>query len=175
MSWTIESVRLADVAPAAVFALYADPSTWHRWGHNATWARADGPLAEGGVVDVRANYGTVYHCRIRRLVPDRALELLVRPAGLTIVNVYEVQPDPAGSRIRHAFEVSGPIATPARWFLARIYRRQLDHEVTAVARMAKDPNDPRLRRGQPDAVSAPERAWHRAGRLLRGGRPEQRR
>jgi hypothetical protein len=66
VSWTIESVREADVEPAAVFALYADPATWSRWGHNARWARADGPLVEGGTVDVRAGYGSVYHCLIRR-------------------------------------------------------------------------------------------------------------
>ena len=173
MGWTIENVQEADVEPAAVFALYADPGTWHRWGHNATWARSDGPVREGGAVDVRANYGTVYHCLVRRLVPDRALELVVRPAGLTIINVYEVEPTARGSRIRHAFEVSGPIATPARLFLARIYRRQLEDEVTAVARMAKDPDDPRLRRGDPSPVSPPERAWHRAGKAVRGGREEQ--
>ncbi|MGH2477034.1 MAG: SRPBCC family protein [Candidatus Limnocylindrales bacterium] len=31
----IESVRDAVVAPADVFRLYADPSTWSEWGHNA--------------------------------------------------------------------------------------------------------------------------------------------
>ena len=92
MSWTIESVREAPVDPAAVFALYADPATWSRWGHNATWAQADGPLVQGGMVDVRANYRTVYHCLIRRLEPGRALELVVHPALMTIVNVYEVEP-----------------------------------------------------------------------------------
>jgi len=174
VGWLIERVQVADVEPAAVFALYADPSTWHRWGHNATWARAAGQLQEGGIVDVRANYGTVYHCEVRRLVPDRALELIVRPAGLTIVNSYEVEPTARGSRIRHAFEVSGPIARPARWLLADRYGRQLDDEIASVVSMAKDRDDPGLRRGPPPAVSAPERAWHRVGKLLRGGREEQR-
>ena len=34
---------------------------------------------------MRAGYGTVYHCLIRRLEPGRALELVVRPAMLTII------------------------------------------------------------------------------------------
>jgi hypothetical protein len=68
-----------------------------RWGHNATWARSEGPLVEGGIVDVRAGYGTVYHCLIRRLEPGHALELVVRPALLTIINVYEVDPAPGGA------------------------------------------------------------------------------
>jgi len=88
VTWTIESVREAAVGPSAVWALYMDPSTWSQWGHNATWARANGPLVDGGIVDVRANYGTVYHCRIQRLEPGRALEIVVRPAFLTISEEY---------------------------------------------------------------------------------------
>lgn len=137
MAWTIESIREAAVDPSAVWGLYMDPSTWSEWGHNATWARADGPLFEGGIVDVRANYGTVYHCRIQRLEPGRVLEIVVRPAFLTIVNVYEVAPTPTGARIRHAFRVSGPLASVTRVVgLPRVYQRQLDLEVDAVARMA---------------------------------------
>jgi hypothetical protein len=173
MSWTIESVREADVEPEAVFALYADPATWDRWGHNATWARSDGPLVEGGTVDVRANYRTVYHCRIRRLEPGRALELVVRPALMTIINSYEVEPAAGGARIRHAFEVSGPLAAATRLIgLPRIYQRKLDEEVAAVTRLAANPDDPGLRERVPP-VSPPERVWHRLGRLMRGGRERQ--
>jgi uncharacterized protein YndB with AHSA1/START domain len=71
----IESARDAAVAPADVFRLYADPSTWSEWGHNAKWARADGPLVEGGTVDVKAGYGKVYPCHIRSLVDGRSLVL----------------------------------------------------------------------------------------------------
>jgi hypothetical protein len=171
MTWTIESIQEIDVDPDAVFALYMDPSTWSRWGHNATWARADGPLVEGGTVDVRANYRTVYHCRIRRLVPGRALELVVKPAFMTIINIYEVEPIERGARIRHAFEVSGPIAPLVRIVVARVYQRQLEEEVAAVARVASGTEDP-------DAVpvshvSLPERVWHWFGWMLRGGREHQ--
>ena len=174
MSWMIESVHEADVEPAAVFALYADPATWRRWGHNATWARADGPLVEGGTVDVRAGYGTVYHCLIRRLEPGRALELVVRPALMTIINVYEVEPATRGARIRHAFEVSGPLASVTRLLgLDRMYQRRLDEEVAAVARMAANPGDFDRDEKSTTQVSLPERVWHRMGRLLRGGREGQ--
>ena len=171
MSWSIEAVREAQVAPAAVFALYADPATWSAWGHNATWARADGPLVEGGTVDVRANYGKVYPCRIRRLVPDRALELVVHPPGMTIVNVYEVEPTPAGgSRIHHAFRIEGPMGTVARLLgLGRVYAKKLEAEVEAVARMARTGTA-----GERDAtdVTAAERALHGAKRRAGGGRWE---
>jgi uncharacterized protein YndB with AHSA1/START domain len=168
MSWSIEAVREAPVAPSAVFALYADPDTWSRWGHNATWARADGPLVEGGTVDVRANYGKVYPCRIRRLTPDRALELVVRPPGMTIVNVYEVEPTPAGgSRIRHAFQIDGPMGAFARVIgLGRVYAKKLEAEVEAVARMAATGSA-----GDSGAtdVTAAERALHGAERRVGRG------
>lgn len=173
MSWTIEYVLEAGVEPTVVFALYADPSTWSSWGHNATWAHADGPLVEGGTVDVRANYGTVYHCRIRRLEQGRALELVVKPALLTIINVYEVEPSPRGARIRHAFEVSGPIASIARLALARSYTRQLEKEVAAVARIAADPSAGTSEMDHTAPVSWPERVWHRLGRRRRGGVDDQ--
>ena len=139
VTWMIESTRDVAVAPAAVFRLYADPSTWSQWGHSARWARADGPLVEGGNVDVRADYGKVYACRIRRLVVDRALELEVRPPLMTVINTYEVEPTADGARVRHALEVSGPISRPMRWArVDRVYQRLLDDEVSKVVSMAGD-------------------------------------
>ena len=171
MSWSIEAVTEAPVEPAAVFALYAEPATWSEWGHNATWARADGPLVEGGTVDVRAGYGKVYPCLIRRLVPDRALELVVGPAGVTLGEVYEVEPAAGGgSRIRHAFQIEGPMGAFARVIgLGRVYARKLHAEVEAVARMAATGSA-----GDSGAtdVTAAERALHGAERHLGTGRWE---
>jgi uncharacterized protein YndB with AHSA1/START domain len=137
VTWTIESVRDAAVTPADVFRLYRDPATWSQWGHNATWARADGPLVEGATVDVRAGYGKVYECDIRRLVPDRVLELEARPPLIRVIQTYEVEPAPGGSRVRHALEISGPLSGPMRLFrVDRVYQGWLDKEVGRVIEMA---------------------------------------
>lgn len=137
MSWIIETVREAAVGSADVYRLYADPSTWSAWGHNAKWARADGRLVEGGTVDVRANYGKVYRCRIRRLVADRALELEVRTPIYKVTQTYEVEGRPDGARVRHGLEVSGRLSGILRlggapWF----YQRLLDREVEKVIELA---------------------------------------
>lgn len=130
MGYTIEATREAAVDPAAIFALYMDPATWSAWGHNVRWARSDGPLVEGGTVDVRPKYPVTYHCRVLRIVPERLLRIEVRPVGMTIVNVYEVEPIDGGSRIRHAFEMSGPLSEFLRWLgVARAYRSSLDDEI----------------------------------------------
>jgi hypothetical protein len=98
-----------------------------------------------------------------------AFEHVVRPAFMRIINVYEVEPTAGGARVRHAFEVSGPIASTTRALgLARMYQRRLHDEVAAVVRMASSPLDSEPRIGAP--VSLPERVWHGLGRLIRRGR-----
>ncbi len=137
MTWMIESERDAPVDPDDVFRLYADPSTWSEWGHNVKWARADGPLVEGGTVDVKAGYGRVYHCRIQRLVADRVLELDVRPPLMKVIQTYEVEPAAGGAHIRHVLEISGPLAGPTRLIrLDRVYQGWLDKEVEKLVAMA---------------------------------------
>lgn len=139
MSWLIESVRDAPVDPAAVWRLYTDPSTWPVWGHNAKWARADGPLVEGGTVDVKAGYGKVYRCRIRRLVAGRAIQFEVRPPLIKVIQTYEVDPTPAGAHIRHAIEISDPLAGLMRLLrVDKVYQGWLDKEVAKLIAMAED-------------------------------------
>jgi hypothetical protein len=138
VGYTIEATREAAVDPAAVFALYMDPSTWSVWGHNVRWARSQGPIVEGGTVDVRPKYPVTYHCRVLRLVPDRLLRIEVKPIGMHIVNVYEIEPIDGGSRIRHAFEISGPLGELVRWLgIARLYRASLDDEIRHCVEFAQ--------------------------------------
>jgi hypothetical protein len=141
VSWLIESVRDASVDPGAVWRLYADPATWPVWGHNAKWAHAEGPLVEGGTVDVKAGYGKVYRCRIRRLVEGRAIVFEVRPPLITVIQTYEVDPTSGGSHIRHAIGISGPLAGLMRLLrVDKVYQGWLDKEVDKLIAMAR--NDP---------------------------------
>jgi uncharacterized protein YndB with AHSA1/START domain len=136
----IESARDAAVAPADVFRLYADPSTWSEWGHDAEWARADGPFVERGNVDVKSGSGKVYPCRIRRLVDGRVLELEVRPPLMTVIQTYEVEPTADGAHIRHALEISGPLSGLIRLVrMDRLFQGWLDKEVGKLIEMAARP------------------------------------
>jgi Polyketide cyclase / dehydrase and lipid transport len=138
VGYTIEAIREVAVDPTAIFALYMDPSTWSVWGHNVRWARSEAPLVEGGTVDIRPMYPVTYHCRILRLDPGRLLRIEVKPIGMHIVNVYEIEPLDGGSRIRHAFEMSGPLSEPLRWLgVARLYRSSLDDEIRHCVELAQ--------------------------------------
>jgi hypothetical protein len=132
-------------------------------GSHRDWARADGPLVEGGIVEARAGYGTVYRWLIQRLEPDRALELVVKPAGLDDHRRLRVTPSDTGSRVRHAFEISGPIAGITRPFLVDRYLRKLGAEVTAVIAMASDPTRAGEAAAPDRQVSPPERSLARRG------------
>lgn len=147
MSWLIESVRDAPVDPAAVWRLYINPATWPVWGHNAKAAHAEGPLVEGGTVDVKAGYGKVYRCLIRRLVEGRAIEFEVRPPLIRVIQIYEVEPTPAGAHIRHAIEISGPLSGIMRLLrVNKVYQGWLDKEVTKLIAMARDDQESGSRR-----------------------------
>jgi hypothetical protein len=55
-----------------------------------------------------------------------------------------------------------------------MYRRKLEAEVLAVIRLAAAPAGTTEVQEPSRQVSTAERAWHGLGRLLRGGREEQR-
>ena len=57
---------------------------------------------------------------------------------MTIINIYELEPIEGGSRIRHAYEFSGPLSGPIRWLgIARLYRSSLDDEIRHCVEFAQ--------------------------------------
>lgn len=137
MGWTIESVRVADFAPADIFRLYTDPSTWGSWGHNTRGAHADGPVVEGSIVRVEAGYRRTWDVLVRRLDPDRFIETEVRPPGLVVVQRFELGPTASGVRIRHQIDVSGKAAGFTRLTLKPLYQRWLDRETARLVEVAE--------------------------------------
>ena len=137
MSWTIESVREAELAPTDVFGLYTDPSTWGSWAHNTRAAHADGPVVEGAIVHVDAGYRKTWDVLMRRLDPDHFIETEVRPPGLIVIQRFEVQPTESGVRIRHEIEVSGKAAGFTGLTLKPFYRRMLEQETSSLIEYAQ--------------------------------------
>ena len=137
MSWSIESVREADLTAAEVYALYCDPTTWGSWGSNTRWARASGPVVEGSTVEVRAGYGRSWPVLMARMEQDRFVECVVRPPMLTVIRRFELVPTPAGVRIRHEIEVSGRAAGFTRLTLRPLYQRLLHKETRRLIEFAR--------------------------------------
>jgi hypothetical protein len=136
MSWSIESVRGAELTPADVFRFYTDPSTWSAWAHNTRAAYADGPVVEGATVHVEAGYRKTWDVLVRRLDPDHFIETEVRPPGLIVIQRFEVEPTGSGVRIRHEIEVSGKAAGFTGLTLKPFYRRMLEQETSSLVRAA---------------------------------------
>ena len=138
MSWSIESVLEAELAPAEIFSLYTDPSTWSSWGHMTKSAHADGAVVEGSVVKVQAAYRKTWDVVVRRLEPDRLIETEVRPPGLTVVQRFETEPTESGARIRHQIEVSGWAEGFTRLTMRPRYQRLLDAEIAKLVEVARE-------------------------------------
>ena len=156
MSFSIESVREAPASPDAVYRFYIDPSTWGRWGHNTRWARAEGPVAEGSIVHVKAGYGAVYPVRVLRLVPGRLIVCEVKPRGLLVTNSYEVTSAGAGARLRHTIEVEGRIAgllprLGFKWLYRRLLAKETRRLVALVIERETQADDAKTQ-----AVEAPQ-------------------
>ena len=136
MRWSMESDREAEVAPADVYRLYADPSTWGDWAHNTKFGRASGPLTPGAVVEVGVrSYPWTYSVRVREVVDGRRIVCEVRPVGVRIVSTYDVTPTERGARLHHTIELDGPLERGYR-LLRGQYTRMLQEETRRVAELA---------------------------------------
>ncbi len=132
MSWSMEHIREAPVAPGDVFAAYTDPSTWSAWGHNTRSARLKGPFREGAVVRVEAGYRRTWPVLVRMVVPGCTVVCEVRPPGVTIVSTYDVRPTEEGARLRHVITISGRLELAYRP-LRPLYTRLLAKETRRLA------------------------------------------
>jgi hypothetical protein len=137
VTWSIESVREAELSPSEVYRLYAEPATWGSWGSNTRWARADGPVVEGATVEVRAGYGRSWPVLMARMEPDRFVECVIRPPMLTVIRRFELVPTTVGVRIRHEIEVSGRAAGFTRLTLRPLYQRMLGEETRRLIDAAR--------------------------------------
>jgi hypothetical protein len=134
MPFTIEDTYDAPgVDAAAVYACYADPSTWHLWDHNTSGARARTLVEDSAIVDVKVRrYPWTHAVRILEAVPGRRVVCGVKPIGVRIVQSYEVEPIERGTRIRHAITVGGPLERGYS-LLAGQYTKLLARETRALA------------------------------------------
>ena len=134
MTFTIEDTYDATGVDAnEVYACYADPATWHLWGHNTSGARARTGVVTGAIVDVKVRrYPWTYAVRILDASPGKRVVCEVRPVGVRIVQEYEVTPLDDGTRIRHAITVAGRLERGYK-LLACQYTRLLARETRALA------------------------------------------
>jgi hypothetical protein len=62
---------------------------------------------------------------------------------MTVIQTYEVEPTEAGAHVRHALEISGPLAGITQLVrLDRVYQGWLDKEVGKLIKMAARPSGP---------------------------------
>jgi hypothetical protein len=99
----------ADVAPAAVWALYDDVSTWPVWDAQAEWVTRDGPFATGTAGTMKFRGVDPLPYTLTRVEPLREF-VDATPVGDLVVRVSHRLEPLAGGRLRltYAAEIDGP-------------------------------------------------------------------
>jgi uncharacterized protein YndB with AHSA1/START domain len=119
-----ETTLDADVAPDAVWAVWADVPARPRWHPGLAWARLDGPLAVGARLAWKPERARPVALRVAELVPGRRL-VLVGTHGPPVARghyLHEAAPLPGGGcRVTHRMALSGPLAAP----IAALFGRPL--------------------------------------------------
>ena len=139
MTFTMEDAfDAAEVDAADVYGCYADPSTWHIWGHNTSGAHARTAVETGAIVDVKVRrYPWTYAVRILAADTGRRVVCEVKPIGVRIVQTYEVESIDGGARIHHAIAVDGPLERGYS-LLAGQYTKLLVRETRALAAYVRE-------------------------------------
>jgi Polyketide cyclase / dehydrase and lipid transport len=99
----------ADVDAAAVWALYADVSTWPRWDAEAEWITRDGPFAAGTTGEMKFRGQEPLGYRLVKVEPERAF-VDETPVGELVVRVeHRLEPiGPGRLRITYHATIDGP-------------------------------------------------------------------
>jgi hypothetical protein len=99
----------ADVAPAAVWALYDDVSTWPAWDAQAEWVTRDGPFATGTTGKMKFRGMDPLPYTLTRVDLQREF-VDETPVGDLVVRVsHRLEPLDGGRlRVTYAAEIDGP-------------------------------------------------------------------
>ena len=77
-------------APAAIFARWADMSTWPEWNLDTEWARLDGAFVQGATGVLKPKGGPKVRFTVQKLVPGRAFVDVSRLFGARLTFDHRV-------------------------------------------------------------------------------------
>ena len=105
----------ADVAAAAVWALYDDVATWPAWDAQAEWVTRDGPFATGTAGQMKFRGLDPLSYTLTRVEPLREF-VDETPVGDLVVRVaHRLEPLAGGGlRLTYAAEIHGPAEEAAQ-------------------------------------------------------------
>ena len=140
--WSVESVADIPAEPAAVWELYADPSTWDEWAHSTASARAQGDISVGEEVIIQPTRGPEQRVRIVALEPQRRLETELSLPGAIMRFGYEIEPHDQGCSIRHTVAMVGPLSSVYGLVVRGRNQRELARETARLRKRFADSGTP---------------------------------
>lgn len=135
-----------DASPQEVFGILADWPGHPRWQETVESAEIDGVLKAGArVVEVRRGYGQrlTFDLAIVEYEPPRRIRAAGRSRGavhLEATELFEAEPDGAGTQVRLAIEYELPlILRPLSHGVASEIGAHLERSLAALARLLQQP------------------------------------
>lgn len=102
--------RSTTAAPAAVWAVWADPNNWSTWNSGIRAAEVAGPIANGTKGKMTTERGSTHDVTFHDVVDGRGFCMsMVGPALTTFTFRCEITPAESGSTIAQSVAFSGPL------------------------------------------------------------------
>ena len=98
----------SSAAPAAVWALWADPARWPEWNEQLESGEIDGELAVGAGVTVKIKRGGRMKLTVIALEPERLFADEAKLPGCRLGHEHRIDPAGSGCEITHRVYVKGP-------------------------------------------------------------------
>lgn len=106
----IEASVYIDAAPAAVFAVYEDVSSWSVWDPDTQHAEIDGPFDVGTSGRLVPAKGAGINMRITEMIPHERFTVVGGIPLFKMTFVHELRPEQGGTRATHRASFSGALA-----------------------------------------------------------------
>jgi len=110
-SWCIEHSIETSAAPAAIWALFSDVSSWKQWNAGVEAIHLEGPFAEGTWFTMVQPGGEALRSRLVDVRPSECFVDETRVGDLMVTVAHRLTPvGTSGTRITYAVEATGPDA-----------------------------------------------------------------
>jgi hypothetical protein len=124
--------------PSALFARWADMTTWPEWNSDTEWVRLDGPFAQGSTGVLKPKGGPKVKFVIERLVPDREFVDVSTLFGARLTFAHHVTARPeGGSTIDVEITMSGPLGRLWTKILGKGLRASVQSDLEGLAAAAE--------------------------------------
>jgi ligand-binding SRPBCC domain-containing protein len=128
--WSFENTETTTATPAAVWARYAEPTTWPEWDHEIEKVTVEGPLAVGTRGTLKPVGGPLTRFAYTQVEPGVSFTDVTKLPLARLTFRHRIEPTAEGCRFTHQVSITGPLS----WLFARIIGRKIEAGLATAMR-----------------------------------------